>query len=230
MPKFSALQSSFNGGEFTDLLKGQVNLAKRPEALEICQNMLPLKQGPVTRRGGSKYINQVKSENIEIVINPPDPEVILIPFTFSTDDTYMIEMGVQYFRFYKDGKIVTDSSTVTSMTSITQADPVVVTYSGADNFSNGDFVYFSGIHGMFEISEKVFKIANVDTGANTFELQDRYGNDVDGTNFTAFNNGGTVGIVYELANPFDSYAFSVLSDFYDGDLISRLIVTGKQRY
>lgn len=61
---------------------------------------------------------------------------------------------------------------------------VIVTYSGADNFTNGDTVYIEGVLGMTQINKRWYTVANVNTGANTFELQG-----VDGTTWTAAQNG-----------------------------------------
>lgn len=71
------------------------------------------------------------------------------------------------------------------ITGITQADPAVVTYTGADTFINGDNVRITGVVGMTEVNDQVFVIVNVNTGANTFELSE-----VDSTAFTAYSSGG----------------------------------------
>lgn len=71
------------------------------------------------------------------------------------------------------------------ITGITQANPAVVTYSGADNWANGDLVFISGVVGMMEVNNQIYVVANVNTGANTFELQG-----VDSSAFTAYSSGG----------------------------------------
>lgn len=74
-----------------------------------------------------------------------------------------------------------------AITAITQANPAVLTYSGADNWANGDLVYISGVVGMTEVNGLIFVVANVNAGANTFELQG-----VDSTAYTAYVSGGVV--------------------------------------
>lgn len=207
MTKASVIQPSFNGGEFTDLLKGQVGLAKRPEALKLCQNMLALKQGPVTRRGGTKFVNEAKSPSVDDTGFPSfisNDAILLMPFQYSTEDSYIIEAGDQYFRFYKNGEIVTESATDQLPSSISQANPCVVTYPGTDDYANGDHVYLYGIGGMYEVDKKIFRVSNVNTGSNTFELQDIYGNDIDSTEYNSYTNQGSVAKVYELASPYRS--------------------------
>ena len=70
------------------------------------------------------------------------------------------------------------------ITDITMANPGVVTYSGDDNFANGDLVYIYGVSGMTEVNGTLQTVANVDTGANTFEIENTSG-------FTAYTSGGT---------------------------------------
>lgn len=56
-----------------------------------------------------------------------------------------------------------------TINSITKANPGVVTYTGTDP-ANGDYVYITA-SGMTEINDRVFRVASVDTGANTFNLE-----------------------------------------------------------
>jgi hypothetical protein len=73
-----------------------------------------------------------------------------------------------------------------NISGITRANPGVVTYSGADP-TNGQTVYIAGVVGMTEVNGLFFTVANVNAGANTFELSG-----VNTTNYTAYSSGGTV--------------------------------------
>ena len=53
---------------------------------------------------------------------------------------------------------------------VTKADPGVVTYTGTDP-SNGDYVLCTSAVGMTQLNNRVFRVANVNAGANTFELE-----------------------------------------------------------
>lgn len=78
-----------------------------------------------------------------------------------------------------------------TITGATAANPVVIT-SVAHGFSNGDIVFISGVLGMIEINNRWFQVNNV--AANTFELRDATGTDIDGTQYTAYSSGGTADI------------------------------------
>jgi len=72
-----------------------------------------------------------------------------------------------------------------TITDITQANPGVVTYSGADNIAEGDLVYIFGVGGMAEVNGTIQTVTNLDTGANTFEIEDT-------STFTPYTTGGTL--------------------------------------
>lgn len=61
-------------------------------------------------------------------------------------------------------------ATAQTITAITKASPGVATYSGADNFANGDYVKITA-QGMSQVDGRIFRVANVNTGAKTFELE-----------------------------------------------------------
>jgi len=83
------------------------------------------------------------------------------------------------------------------VTNITQADPAVVTYDGADNFLDGDTIRMDNVVGMTEVNGINFIVNNLNAGANTFELTDSSGTDIDSTGFGAYVSGGDL---YNVSN------------------------------
>ena len=69
-----------------------------------------------------------------------------------------------------------------TITAITKANPGVVT-AAAHGYANGDYVYL-GVNGMFEVDQRVFRVANITT--NTFELEGE-----DTTTYNTFVAGGS---------------------------------------
>lgn len=92
--------------------------------------------------------------------------------------------------------ITTDpfDATSTSVSAITKASPGVVTYTGSDVFSNGDEIIITG-GDMPEVTSTKFVVANLNTGANTFELTDEDGNDIDTSAYTTYTGGATVTLI-----------------------------------
>ena len=77
--------------------------------------------------------------------------------------------------------------TTRPITGITKADPAVVTYTGTDEFANGEIVTIYNVGGMTEVNGIDFTVANVNTGANTFELSG-----IDSSAYTTYTSGGVV--------------------------------------
>ncbi len=78
--------------------------------------------------------------------------------------------------------IETDKGTAITINSISKASPPVVGYTGTDPVS-GDVMLLS-IAGMTQLHKRAVRVANVDVGANTFEIEDE-----DSTNYSTFVSG-----------------------------------------
>ncbi len=72
-----------------------------------------------------------------------------------------------------------------AISAISQANPGVVTYVGADNMANGDLVYIDSVAGMTQVNKRLFTVAGLNTGANTFQL-----GTTNTTSYTAYTSGG----------------------------------------
>lgn len=93
MAKVSPIFESLNAGELSPLLEGRTDFAKYKKGLKLCENWIPLVQGPLTRRPGTKFVAEVRTSA---------KKVRIVAFEFSTTQAYIIEFGDQYCRFYKD--------------------------------------------------------------------------------------------------------------------------------
>ena len=80
--------------------------------------------------------------------------ILLIPFSFSTTQTYVLEFGHLYMRVIKDGGHVLEPEVV--ITGATAANPVVITTSGAHGYLDGDEVFIDNVAGMTEINNLRF--------------------------------------------------------------------------
>ena len=182
MARVSTIITNFQAGELSPRLEGRIDLQKYNAGAQTLQNMLAFPQGGITRRPGTYYAGSSKDGG----------KVRLINFEYSDEQAYVLEFGANYIRFFKDGGILTEATK--SITGATAANPVVIT-SASHNYSNGDRVYITGVTGMTEINNREFTVANVTT--NTFELSG-----VDGSGFSAFVSGGTVGRIVEVTTTY----------------------------
>lgn len=187
MAKVADSQSSFAGGEYSALVQGNVEAERYAIGLAIAQNYVPILQGPVLRRPGTKYVAPTRTAGSSA------PR--LMPFEFSVTQAYIIELGNLYARFYRNNAAVLLATQ--DISNITQANPAVVTYVGADTYANGDEVEIAGVVGMTQVNGRRFTVANLNAGANTFELSG-----VNSAGYTAYSSGGTVAEVYEVTTPY----------------------------
>lgn len=91
--KKNTIQTNFTSGELSPLLYGHVNLDKYANGLKEATNIYIKPHGAFKRRNGSRFINEVKDSS---------DKTRLIGIEFSTSNAFVIELGDQYMRFYKD--------------------------------------------------------------------------------------------------------------------------------
>jgi hypothetical protein len=101
--------NSFNAGELSPLLSGRTDIAKYFSGCQTLENMIVLSYGGATRRPGTKYI--ATAGNTATAVR-------LIPFEFSSTQTYIIEMGNLYMRFYKDGAQILSGGSAYQITTV----------------------------------------------------------------------------------------------------------------
>jgi hypothetical protein len=102
MARVAVQLTNFTGGELSPRLDGRNDLSKYSTGCKTLENMIVYPHGSAARRSGTQYVAEVKDSS---------KETRLIPFEFSTTQTYILEFGNQYIRFYKDnGQILSGGS------------------------------------------------------------------------------------------------------------------------
>lgn len=195
-----SLFRSFAAGIVGPELYGRLDLTKYQTGLAKCLNFWVLPHGPAQNRPGFEYV---------IEANDSTKRTRIVPFAYSTEQTFILEFGDQYVRFHTQGATLLETGL--AITGITKANPGVLTYTGTDP-ANGDWMYLSGIAGMTQLNGRYVKVKNVNAGANTFELSDIHGGaSIDTSGFGTYTSGGTAARVYTVATP---YLEADLSDLH----------------
>ena len=88
--KSSPILTAFNAGELSPNLEGRVDLEKYSKGCAVLEGFLPLVQGPVRRRAGTRYVTPTKANG----------KAWLVRFEFSATVAYVLEFGDLYVRFY----------------------------------------------------------------------------------------------------------------------------------
>jgi len=104
MARVSVQLTNFTAGELSPRLDGRNDLSKYPSGCKILENFIVYPHGSAARRSGTQFISEVKTSA---------NKTRLIPFEFSTTQTYILEFGNQYIRIYKDkGQVQSGGSAV----------------------------------------------------------------------------------------------------------------------
>jgi hypothetical protein len=102
MARVAVQLTNFTGGELSPRLDGRNDLSKYSSSCKTLENMVVYPHGSAARRSGTQFVSEVKDST---------KKTRLIPFEFSTIQTYILEFGNQYIRFYKDnGQILSGGS------------------------------------------------------------------------------------------------------------------------
>lgn len=134
MPKMQPMTTNFSAGEQSPRLRGRVDIEKYNASAKELLNCVVFKQGGVTIRPPTRFIGEVKNSSHTARI---------IPFVFSRTQAYLLELGNQYMRVWKNGVAVESSPGVPYEVSTPYTDNQLadIDYSqGADTMlaANGD--------------------------------------------------------------------------------------------
>jgi len=127
--KFRHIQTQFDKGPLSTRAVGRRDNAFYDAAVKSSENMVMLPQGPAWSRPGFVYVNEVKDST---------KNTRLIEFQFNAEQTYLIELGDGYARFYKDRAQILDGGSPYEVTTPwTEADLNDIRY-----FQSADVVFF----------------------------------------------------------------------------------------
>ena len=115
MPRAAEIRTNFTAGELSPNVDARTQFSRYFDGSIKLENFVVRPQGGIFRRKGFKFLAEVKDSS---------KKVRLIPFEFSTLQTYVFEFGENYIRFFSDqGRIVESDIAISN---ITQANPASV--------------------------------------------------------------------------------------------------------
>lgn len=119
----SIIQRSFAAGEIAVDLYARADQTKYQTGLKTCRNMYVMRHGGVTNRTGSKMIQEIKDSSAR---------AYFMKFVFNSDQTYLMEFGNLYIRFYRSAAQLAVSG--------------VTAWSGVTNYVIGDLASRLGVN------------------------------------------------------------------------------------
>lgn len=120
MAHVAPIYPNFARGEVSPLMFGRIDIEQYPSCLDKCRNTYIRPYGCATRLTGTEFVANAKNNG----------KARLLKFVFSPTDSYIIECGAGYFRFYQNGGAIEKQS----------ADAWVT----GTNYVKGDFVSEDG--------------------------------------------------------------------------------------
>ena len=123
MPSTRIYNRSFAGGELSPEMFGRIDDIKFQTGAAKMRNFIPTPQGPAENRPGTAYVATVKDST---------KRTRLLPFTYSTTQTMVLEFGQGYIRFHTQGSTLQAGSPAA--------------YNGATAYVVGDLVSSGGVN------------------------------------------------------------------------------------
>lgn len=94
MPNTRTYYRSFAGGEISPDMFGRIDDTKFQTGVARMKNFIAMPQGAADNRPGTEFVKEVKDST---------KKTRLIPFTYSTTQTMVLELGEYYMRFHTNG-------------------------------------------------------------------------------------------------------------------------------
>lgn len=163
-------QTNFSGGELSPYLHGRTDLPRFQTGLRACRNFFISRHGAAVSRPGTTYVavkKQAGSDGIR-----------LVPFIYSDEQSYVLEFGHQYVRFYTGGAQVQHSDRLLDYKDEVQVPAVSELLTGATSGAQGTVVSvsdagstgtlrLSGVSGSFIQDEQLIGGAGGDVVVNS---------------------------------------------------------------
>jgi len=180
MPSTRSYYRSFAGGEISPEMYGRIDDAKFQSGAATLRNFIATPTGAALNRAGFAYVNATKNNGV----------ARLIPFTYSLNQTMVIELGDRYVRFHTQGGTLKYATAglkpwvaPSGAISLSYTTPTIVTWT-AHGLSTGDPIrfYMYGGHAPSELPAG-FKVGY------TYTVQK-----IDADNFNILDNGALVAL------------------------------------
>lgn len=129
--------NTFSTGVISKKTQGNTDFQGYNDALDVCENFQVMHTGGVIKRPGTFYMAPTKNSG----------KVRLIPFVYSSDNSYVLEFGVNYIRFFDmDGVVMSGDAPLEIVTTFTADDLDKLRF-----FQSGLSLYLNTPKGMFMI-------------------------------------------------------------------------------
>jgi len=205
MPKLS--QVSFTGGEVSPSLYSRVDLARFASSLRTAKNFFIRATGGASNRAGLQFVYALD----------PNSLATLIPFIFSSDQSYMLVFQEDEVRVFADGSFVYDSTAnITNVTDgIVSSQPRrTITTSTPHLLGVGQDAIIAGITGSGTFAPSgTFEVLSI-VSTTVFRILGS------GDPSGSYVSGGAVSISTPIASPYQGAELSDLRYTQSADVLT----------
>lgn len=201
---YPVFETQFSAGEISPSLWGRVDSGVYQAGAALIKNAYVRPHGSVVNRSGTVYVGTVR----EVV---DYPQVRLIPFQYSEEDSYVLEFTHRMMRVIRNGGYVLATESIDGVQTLIErrlldvqnaVNPTFTTRIPHE-FSNGMHVVFTGVADMSELNGLV-GVVKTHT-SNTFTLEDLGGKPFDTSSFGDYEegvSGGRVRLIFQKSLPY----------------------------
>jgi hypothetical protein len=122
-------KNQFNGGELSPWLMGRTDIAKFDKTAVLCRNFIPLTEGALKRRGGTRFVAKTpEADDVTLKIVPTPMEAMVMinnqqisEITVARGDTITYEVKALNYETVS-GKVVVNQSMVLNIVLVSRVD------------------------------------------------------------------------------------------------------------
>lgn len=206
------LQPSFAAGELSPSLYGRVDLAKWHVAAALLRNFFVDYRGGVSNRQGTAFVAPCLPGTNR-----------LIPFTFSTLQTYALLFSDQAMRVIMDGALVLEPARDIILVGPGTFPTALLFSEVVTDWQDDDWVYISGIESLpspYPLNGNFYRVVRTGAPDQGVWLKDLDGNPIDNHGWGTYTGGGTAARVYTLATPYAAADLALLKYAQSADTMT----------
>ena len=155
---------SFAGGEISPDMYGRIDDTKFQTGVAKMRNFIAMPQGAADNRPGTTFVREVKDST---------KRTRLIPFTYSTTQTMVIELGAGYMRFHTQGQTLLHGNPPAYIPAVTWPIGTIVTELGITYYAIANVPTFTpppNVTYWYAMSSTAYEIPTPYAEADLFDI------------------------------------------------------------
>lgn len=193
-------QGAFSAGIVSEGMYARSDTEKFQKGLKDAVNVFVRPQGGISNRAGFEGVTRFDTSGASA-------NQYLVPFAFSTEQTYQLEFTDGKFRVIRDGAYVLDTTVgaknLSAIASAATAELTLTSSGDAASFPAGCLAYIDDPNGTHKLHEAIVEITGASGADLAFKVFDGMTLDTSTGTWGALGAGATLSKVYEQTHTYD---------------------------